>query len=128
MLGDDGALIGGHLPFAVRSLRECGDPRVPIDLCALDARGFRIGVGRAGRVQSTLLRIIDRAENIARVDERAQLPHFLGTDELRVKTQDAMARPVGAQEIPHRSCVAAILRPPVNCNPTSWPEICWISR
>ena len=100
VFGTDGTLVGDHLPAAVALGHEFDDARVAVDLRAGATGGGGKGMGRAGRIEVPLARIVDCAEDVLRLGDWAQSAHLVWPDELGLKPDHALPRPLGLEKLP----------------------------
>jgi hypothetical protein len=99
MLGMDRALLGHHVPTAVRAVLQVGDAVAQVDLRPLHARRLGIGMRRARRVEMAFQRAVEGALEAARVHQREELGGFLGRDQLAVDAEQLLLRPHHLQEV-----------------------------
>ncbi len=95
-LGQEVAPIGDDPPLAAGGPLDAGHPRVPVDPRAPVTRALDEGLGHARRVDVPVLRVPDRPQQAARLDERMQAPDLLGPDHLEREPDRPRLAPVAA--------------------------------
>ena len=91
MLGVDVALVGDHVPGAVRPVRQLLDLGVLVDLGPADARGLGIGMRGALGVEVAVGGVDHRADEILLFQQRMHLLGFRHGDDLGLQPQVAGA-------------------------------------
>ncbi len=95
----DLADVGVHVPRAVGALAQAVDPRVAVDLGTGHAGADRVGVGDTGRIDMTLDRVVQRADEVLVLHEREQRLRLLRTDQLELHAEVAAAGLGHPQEV-----------------------------
>ena len=93
------AALDLDVPGAVRTLRQPDDGRVPMDLGAGHLGALRVGAGDAGRIDVPLDRVVQRPDEVLRIQQREEVLRFLGRDEIEVHPEVAAARDGHPQEV-----------------------------
>ncbi len=99
MLRLHGALLGHHIPRAVRLLGELDHAIAKHDFCAEFACGLRIGMCRAGGVEMALDGIPHRADEVGLVHQREHRLGFGRRNEFRLHAKITAFRMGKSQEI-----------------------------
>ncbi len=100
MLGVDRlAALEAHVPGPVGPLRQPHDRLVLVDLGAGQLGALDVGPRDAGRVDVPLDRVVQRADEVLRVEQREDVLRFLGRDQLEVHAEVAAARLGHAQPV-----------------------------
>ena len=96
---DDVAALDADVPRPVRALRQADDRRVLVDLGAGDLRALDVGAGDAGRVDVPLDRVVQRPDEVLRVEQREEVGRLLRGDQLEVHPEVATAGDGHPQEV-----------------------------
>ncbi len=89
VLGLDGAGRGDDVPAAVGARRQVGHPGLQMDLGAVDAGRFGVGMGGAGGVEIAVGGVVHGADEIALLEQRKQPLGFRGAHQRRLETEIA---------------------------------------
>ena len=92
MLGEDVALLGDHVPRAVRARLQIDDAVEAHDLGAGHRRAFGVGLRDAPGIEMALDRIEHRADEMLLLDEGIHPRGFVDRDDLEVHAEIAAAR------------------------------------
>ena len=93
------ATLHAHVPRTVRSLGQANDRRVLVHLRAEELRALHVGAGHPGRVHVPLHRVVQRSDEVLRVQQGEEVLRLLRGDELQVHAQVAAARLGHPQEV-----------------------------
>ena len=90
VFGADRALLGDHVPGAVRPLIQLQHPVAERDLGSLPAGGTSVGVGRSRRVQVAVKRVVEGADHAVGVHHRAERGDLVRRDDLGLEPHVAV--------------------------------------
>ena len=93
------AALDADVPRAVGALLEPDHRRVLVDLRAGELGGLDVRARDARRIDVPFDRVVQRADEVLRVEQREDVLGFLGRDELEVHAQVPAARLRHAQEV-----------------------------
>ncbi len=88
VLASNVALVGHHLPLAVRLPLDRRHSRLAVDLAAAVARAPRQRLGEVGRLDVAVLRMLDGADDPLDVAERPDVLDLAGGEELHLDPAD----------------------------------------
>ena len=93
-----------------------------VDLGARQLGALHVGARDAGRVDVALDRVVQRPDEVLRVEQREEVGRLLRRDELEVHPEVAAARDWAIRRKSIRTSVSASIRPPGRWIEQSWPE------
>ena len=99
MLGDNGALLGQHLPVAIRPRRQAVHFVAQHDLRTLIASRFSVGVGGAGWVQMAIEGVVKCTKHTVGIRNRRQIANFRRAYDARIQPHIAVFCTLGFEEV-----------------------------
>jgi hypothetical protein len=91
--------VGHHVPGAVRPLPQVAHPGVAVDLGSRLAGADGIGVGDSARIDVTLDRVVERADEVLVLEQREHLLRLERRDDLELHAEVPAARLGHAQPV-----------------------------